>query len=153
MENGIGNILYIILMVIVLALSMLKKAKSPGSEDTSMPEREVDESPGEAFPRFDDWFDKKEDVRQEPVKRPNIQPVPAKKLEYQPLEYKKIGYSLPSKRVPIKKRTVAKQNVMQTVRKSVTKEEPAELTTFWEREPIDLKRAIIYSEIIKRPNF
>ncbi|ASB48813.1 hypothetical protein [Alkalitalea saponilacus] len=157
MGDALGDIVYILLMLGALIFSLYKKSKSAGQDGDFMPEHEVGESPGEAFPTFKDLFgdaDEEEKVPAIGKKTPETEyaTMQAEKLKPQKLEYKKPVYQSIQKRERIKKPervSRIKQKISQM--SLATKEKAIDETSYWDDEEFDLKKAIIYSEIIKRP--
>ena len=153
MNNGLGDILYILVMIAALVFSIYKKAKSAEQGGSIMPEREVDDYPDEAFPSFDDWFDKKGTDRSKPVAEEVAQPMQPGKMQHKPLEYKKPDYQIIRKTDALKRPERITRITPRQVRKSLAKEDSNEQVSYWENEPLDLRDAIIYAEIIKRPTY
>ncbi len=153
MDNGLGDILYILVMVAALAFSIYKKAKGAGQDGSIMPEHEVEEYPGEAFPSFDDWFDKGKAEPKEKSTDNAVIPMQPGKIEHRPLEYKRPDYKTIKKSDALKRPERVTRITPRQIRKSLAKEEPTEQVSYWENEPLDLRNAIIYAEIIKRPNY
>ena len=165
MGDSFGDILPIIAMVVALVFSIIKKNRGTKEDDTSLPESEYTEVPHESFPTLNDWFDSSEsspeetspeEIKEEkPVTRPtsNMQP---EVMRPPKMEYNSSGYQRIKKRDNLKKPERVSRISSKIVSKTLAKEDddsqPIDSTGF-NNEPFDLRRAIIYTEILKRPVF
>lgn len=150
MGDSIGDILYIVVMVAALVFSIYKKTKGGSQGGTIMPERQVGDPFDEVFPTFNPhWHDEKEIV-EKPIKHPPkpVKPQEAERVKYQRIDFQRIKKSGKAKSL---ERT-SRINVTSIQRKS-TPEIESEQQFYWDEEPLDLQNAIIYSEIIKRPDY
>lgn len=152
--DSLGDILYILVMIGALIFSVIRKSRNAARKGEVMPEYEVEEYPQEAFPPFSEWLD------DEAIKKPQrdyqneaeIQPMQAERLQHQKLQYKKPDYQSIKKSDSLKR----PERITRITRKPVHKSLAEEANSYgdssvWNGESFDLKRAIIYSEIIKRP--
>jgi hypothetical protein len=150
MGDGIGDIIYIIVMIAALVFSIYKKAKASKHDGDVMPEHQVGDSPTESFPSFKDWFNDDEEEPEEIV-RPQIQTMEAVPLKPNRLNYKKPEYKGMQKSDSLKRPERVTRITKRTVHNSLNPGKIAETFTYWDDEQLDLQKAIIYSEIIKRP--
>ncbi|MDG5799551.1 hypothetical protein QA597_04150 [Marinilabiliaceae bacterium ANBcel2] len=145
--DSLGDILYLLIMVAVLVISVIKKPKS--DEDVVVPESENDE-----FPPFDDWLDqpKEKNKKKDSDSSERMEP---EKMKPEKLEYKRPEYKNITKQKSFKQRDRNPSIMRHPSRKKslVTEDDITAKSDLWDSEEIDLKKAVIYSEIIKRPDF
>jgi hypothetical protein len=152
--DSLGDILYILVMVGALIFSVIKKSRDAARNRELVPEHETEEYPQEAFPPFSEWLDD-EAMKKPPREYQNetdVQPMQAEKLQHQKLQYKKPDYQSIQKSDSLKR----PERITRITRKPVHESLAEEANSYgdssvWNGENFDLKRAIIYSEIIKRP--
>ncbi len=152
--DSIGDILYILVMVGALIFSVIKKSRDAARNRELVPEHETEEYPQEAFPPFSEWLDD-EAMKKPPREYQNeadVQPMQTEKLQHQKLQYKKPDYQSIKKSDSLKRPERITRITRKPVHKSLAEEENSyDEPPVWNGESFDLKRAIIYSEIIKRP--
>jgi hypothetical protein len=152
--DSLGDILYILVMVGALIFSVIKKSRDAARNRELVPEHETEEYPQEAFPPFSEWLDD-EAMKKPPREYQNkvdVQPMQAETLQHQKLQYKKPDYQSIKKSDSLKR----PERITRITRKPVHESLAEEANSYgdssvWNGENFDLKRAIIYSEIIKRP--
>jgi hypothetical protein len=152
--DSIGDILYILVMVGALIFSVIKKSRDAARNREVMPESEAEDYPQEAFPPFSEWLD--DEVITKPTREfqyePEIEPMQAERLQHQKLQYKKPDYQSIRKSDSLKRPERITRITRKPVHKSLADEADSyNDSSVWDGESFDLKRAIIYSEIIKRP--
>lgn len=152
--DSLGDILYILVMVGALIFSVIKKSRDAARNRELVPEHETEEYPQEAFPPFSEWLDD-EAMKKPPREYQNetdVQPMQAEKLQHQKLQYKKPDYQSIKKSDSLKRPERITRITRKPVHKSLAEEANSyDDSSVWNGENFDLKRAIIYSEIIKRP--
>lgn len=152
--DSLGDILYILVMIGALIFSVIKKSRGADRNGEVVPEHEAGEYPREAFPPLSEWFDD-EAMKKPPLEyqnEPEIEPMQAEKLQHQKLQYQKPDYQSIKKSDSLNR----PQRITRITRKPVHNSLAEETNSYndssvWDGESFDLKRAIIYSEIIKRP--
>lgn len=147
----IGDVLYLIVMVVALVASIYKKTKSNTHGGTIIPEREVGDPFDEVFPTYNPQWHENEVTEERPQKHP---PEPKPALQPERIKYQRIEYNRIRKTDRIKRpeRTTRLTSRM-VKRKSTAEVIDKETEYFWDEKPLDLQNAIIYSEIIKRPDY
>ena len=138
-----GDILYIIVMLAAVVISILKKAKGSGQGGTFSPEQEAGDPFDEVFPTGKGWLEE-----EQPQKLPP-KPVLVKEEALPRARTMRINYQKIQKRP--ERTTRIKSRIAQN--RSRLEEPESESCSFWDREPLDLKTAVIYAEIIKRPDY
>ena len=130
-------------MVVVLIFSVLKKAKDKEQHTPAAPDHEVDDSLSEVFPSLKQiWEEQK--IPEYP--KPAILLVP-------PVQRKENREKL-KKRIGIKDRkTITSGLKKRNTQKVFLEEDEDSGITYWDKDPIDLQKAVIYSEILKRPDY
>ncbi len=152
--DSIGDILYILVMIGALIFSVIKKSRGAARKGEVMPEHETEDYPQEAFPPFSEWLD--DETMKKPPREyqnePEIEPMQAEKLQHQKLQYKKPDYQSIKKSDSLKRPERITRITRKPVHKSLEEETDSyDESPVWNGECFDLKKAIIYSEIIKRP--
>lgn len=132
--DDIGNILYILAMIAALIFSAYKKQKQAkktvqAPDEVVRPERDVMEE--------DDVLEELRELFQKPKPKPVV--------EEPKVEKKVVPLHMQRKQEP-KKTDIAKQKPVEII----SIEEEVEGSEF-DKEQIDLRQAVIYSEILKRP--
>lgn len=151
--DSLGDILYLLIMVGVVIFGVIKKSKTSGGGEI-MPEDEVDDYPSEAFPPLSKWLEEQLDPKPKPeiVTKPRVAPVMQKEREPAVSHFKKPYKPAPRKPYQSLEDTPRIQRKIAT-KESFIEEEPEYGTSFlWEDEQFDLRKAVIYSEILKRPS-
>ena len=154
MGDSLGDILYILVMIGALIFSVIKKSRSAAHKGEVVPEYETEAYPQEELPPFSEWLDDEiiQKRPQEFQKEPEIQPMQAEKLQHQKLQYKRPDYQSIKKSDSLKRPERITRITRKPVLKLLAEEENSyKDNSVWDDENFDLKRAIIYSEIIKRP--
>ncbi len=154
MDKNLGDIIYLVLMVAVVLFSALRKKKAPRQE-VPEPNGEVRDPMDEIFPTLKDLFGGEEGVEK---------PLTEQAESHQPLvniektdEQKKESPFLKSDYV------FSARSSMNDVRRQrrIYKKKPMDLESqvygegghSEKMEDFDLQQAVIYSEILKRPDF
>ncbi len=158
--DGIGEIIYIIIMVAIFIFSALRK-KKPREEDMPVPEDHQSENPfDEVFSPFkeifgDDERAPKKETQQQPQTEPEIVNRNEKKLKDAP--FIKEDYVFTSRTSP---QDVRRQRRSQTPGwQDKLKFQESEIFRKEEEEQkninswFNLREAVIYSEILKRPDY
>ena len=150
MDSSIGDILYIVVMVIALVFSIYKKSKSGNQDGTIIPEREVSDPFDEVFPTFNQNWNEDRVPADMPVKHPPkpVQQEIADRVRYQRIDFQRTNKSETSKRLERTSRLSRS-----SIQRKSTREPDSEQMYYWDEEPLDLQNAIIYTEIIKRPDY
>jgi hypothetical protein len=150
MDNSIGDILYIVVMVAALIFSIYKKSKAQNQDGTVRPEEEVGDPLDEVFPTFTMPKPKPAEPIERPVKQPPrlIQTEAVPRIRTSRTDFHKIKTRGDSKRLERSQRLTT-----HTSPRKSTQEPELEQHYYWEEEPVDLQRAIIYAEVIKRPDY
>jgi hypothetical protein len=155
MDKAPGDIIYIIVMLAIFIFSALKKKKRVNEDEIPVPEREVENPMEEVLSPFedilrDDEGKKKEDVAVTTSSSENRQ----KNLRGTP--FVKKDYVFTSNTLPGDARRQRKNRA--SGRQSFFKSEKKEF--FEEEEPyreeeewFDLRKAVVFSEILKRPDY
>jgi len=154
MGDSIGDILYLLMMVGALIFSVIRKSRSAEHKGDVIPEDEAETFPSEAFPPFNEWLEKEipQEETQEYQNKPEVQPMQAEKLQHKKLQYKRPQYQSIKTSDSLKRperitritRKPAHENLAENINSY-------NYTSVWDNESLDLRKAIIYSEIIKRP--
>ena len=138
----IGDLLYLLIGAIAIVAGLLKKSKSKERYEESIPQYEPDDNFEEVF---------------QPVYESNekniIKNVETKRLEKKPV------YESKFKRMNFDKRFQNRKTITTSLKKRketelvLEEKRDEEIKTFWNQETFELHKAVIYSEILKRPNF
>jgi hypothetical protein len=154
MGDSLGDILYILVMIGALIFSVIKKSRNAGRNGEVVPEHEVEDYSDDTLPPFREWFDD-EAIKKPPREyqnEPEIEPMQAEKLQHQKLQYKKPDYQSIKKSDSLRRPERITRITRKPVHKSLAEETDSyDKDSVWDAENFDLKQAIIYSEIIKRP--
>ena len=127
-------------MVAIAVFSIIKKSSSKKQTDVLMPEFEAENSPVEVFPQNRFWEEKV---------RPLNKPLEIKEKKVYRSEYKKIDFE----KRKIKKRTITSSLKKRQIAKVILEVDEQSNYSFWEEEQFDLQKAVIYSEILKKPEY
>jgi len=135
-----GDLIYVLIMVAIAVFSIIKKSSSKKQTDVLMPEFEAENSPVEVFPQNRFWEEKV---------RPLNKPLEIKEKKVYRSEYKKIDFE----KRKIKKRTITSSLKKRQIAKVILEVDEQSNYSFWEEEQFDLQKAVIYSEILKKPEY
>lgn len=135
-----GDLLYVLIMVAVAVFSIVKKSRGRKEHDVLTPEFEADASPEEVFPPGTFWEGKV---------KPLIRPPDNKEKKVHRSGFKRIDFN--KKR--IKNRTITSGLKKRQAPKILLEEDEQVNFSYWDEEPIDLRKAVIYNEILKRPDY
>ena len=138
--DSIGDIIYVVLMIGAVIVSLLRKNKQTTPPPTATPKRDFKD----LFPEIPNWM---EDDEEEVINAPS-KPVEAPHSVRPTLETPAppvFTYDAPSVAVP--GRIIVKPNPV--VANPVVMEEPH----LFDDEPFDIRKAVLYSEILKRPSW
>ncbi|MGQ1945824.1 hypothetical protein ACT3CD_01815 [Geofilum sp. OHC36d9] len=160
MGDSFGDIFYIIAMVGALVFSIIRKTRGTKQDGTSVPQSEYTEVPQEAFPTLSDWFDTPEPSPEE-VKEEKPITIPTSSMQPEVMRppkmvYNSSGYQRIKSRDNRKRPERVSRISSKIVSKNLVKEDDDSQTiasTGFDDEPIDLRKAIVYTEILKRPVF
>ena len=149
MGESLGDILYIVFMVVALVVSVIIKAKKAPHEETPVPQSEMKEvESDEDFPTFSDWLSGKEERLNET--ETVVSPTPTKQPDNIP--YTRMRSHLSESYHHTKRAEELKRS--EGVPQTPPKIDEVELeASEWFNDPQDLRRAVIYSEILRRPSF
>ena len=151
MSDSIGDILYIVVMVVALIFSIYKKSRANSQDGTIVPEREVGDPFDEAFPTFNRSLLEDEEPEERPLKHP---PRPTQATQPEKITYQKIAYQRLEKSGSLDRpERITRISPKSNHRKSIVQKVEDYQHFFWDDEPLDLRNAIIYAEIIKRPDY
>ncbi len=155
MNGALGDILYIVFMIAIVVLSMYKQTKRSQKPDIAVPDHEKDKHPIESFPPLDDWLNDGPFAGNEKLKPDELKtsPLRVEKLEPEKLQYTSLKRHRIQKKERIKKPELTSKLSYKKFRVGLGKEESIKEPSYWDDESFDLQKAIIFSEIIKRPNF
>ncbi|NPA36683.1 MAG: hypothetical protein GXO47_07520 [Chlorobi bacterium] len=134
MKSSWGDIVYLLVMVVFFIISSIAKARKKNATPVPHPETEEDMFPDGASPDpFAGIFDEDEQVHdtKEPVFVPRAESIPVEK----------------SKPVSSSQETAYSQEK----EKIFSYDDSEEHGSFWDNEEFDLRRAVVFSEILKRP--
>ena len=156
MDDIFGEIIYIVIMVVIFLVSALRKKK--GNRETVPDSERGEKNPmDEVFQPFKDVFSDEEDQETVPEKQPasesNAQYADRKNLDDAP--FVKDDYVFTSKTSPGDKRrqrknkNPGKQNVLKSEQDQPEGTQRQEGAPEW----FDLRKAVIFSEILKRPEY
>ena len=155
MDDISGDIIYIVLTLVVVLISALRKKKAPQKPE-SAPHREVGDPMDEVFPTLRDLFTEPEE--EAPV-APSAESLDSIESQGQPETvsgspgnpFVRSDYKFPSSssagEASRQRKMRKKKSELTRVRTQIDEEDVKE------QESFDLKRAIVYSEILKRPDF
>jgi len=132
MKEGLGDILYFLAMIAFFVISAIAKSKKGKKNVVTPPQPSGSTDGGSEFPWFDDVFKDEEES-------PAIEEVESA-----------IAYE----RIPVSEETEIVQKDVRKKREAFkySEVEGSEFEgSFWDDEEFDLKRAIVFSEILKRP--
>jgi hypothetical protein len=160
MGDSFGDIIYIIVMVAALVFSIIRKAKGTKQDGMSVPHDEYTDVPHESFPTSSDWFNDPESSsekinEEKPIDKPksNMQP---EVMRPPKMGYNSSGYQRIKNRDNRKRPERVSRISSKIVSKNLAKEDVHSQTiapTSFNDEPFDLREAIVYTEILKRPAF
>jgi hypothetical protein len=139
--DNIGDFIYVLLMIGAVIFSIWRKSKQEATPPVSNPKREFKD----LFPEIPNWMGDDED--EYAGKAPNI-PFERPRNEDQTLETPAppvFTYDAPSVAVP--GRIIVKSNPV--VVDGGLENEPH----MFDEEPFDVRKAVLYSEILKRPTW
>ncbi|MFT3740582.1 MAG: hypothetical protein QM786_17675 [Breznakibacter sp.] len=145
--DSIGDFLYLLLMIGAVIVSVIKKGNK--EKQAAPPPKPPQRDLKDLFPEMGNWMDDEEEEKapvteQRPTK---IEVVPsAKPVSWaQPVQKTPVfTYDAPEIAQP--GRAVGKSSPMQL-------HEDEENISLFDTEPFDLRKAVIYSEIMKRPTW
>lgn len=159
--DGIGEIIYIIIMLVIFIFSALKR-KKPERNDMPMPEDQESRSPfDEVFSPFKEIFEDEEPVPQKSPQQPiaEEQPVPPGKQirDLKDAPFVKEDYVFTANTSPAdarrqrKNRAPGRQEKLKSeeIDALKTEEDGRAVNHDW----FKLREAVIYSEILKRPDY
>lgn len=155
MDDIFGEIIYIIVMLVIFIFTALKKKKGREGEMTE-PEREVENPMDEVFSPFKEIFGDDDEEEYEPQPSPTVEGAGRGRTDLKDAPFVKEDYVFTSNTAPgdARRQRKNKKPGRQTFLKS---EEllPLEYeeTDAGLHEWFDLRKAVIYSEILKRPDY
>ena len=134
-----GDLLYILLMVVAVAFSLIKKAKKQHHE-SPFPDFKTINLPEEIFPPGMFREEKPKVLTQPPENKDNS----VNRLNFRKMDYGNRGQ---------KQRTITSELKKRQETKIFLEEEKQIMSSYWEKEQFDLQNAVIYSEILRRPEY
>lgn len=138
--KNFGDYFYILIMVGVFIFSIIKNTRKKEEQTpSSNPNRRIPDVLEEVFPDIRNWMDDEEETQVVPEPVPVIQT-----LETIP-PTTHFTYDSPENAQPT--RGITRQTVISA---PMELESDQESMTLWD-EPIDLRKAVLYAEILKRP--
>ena len=141
----LGDLVYILVGVVALLFSFIKKSKNRGRLEESLPQYEQ-ESNFDLEEVLQTVFNTPESTKTNKIEIPKLEKKPVYESKYKRMSYenrhqnrKIITSSLKKRKEP----TIFLEE----------KEKEEEKKIYWSEENFDLHKAVIYSEILKQPNF
>lgn len=141
-------------MIAIVVLSMYKQAKRSQEPDIAVPDQK-DKHPTDNFPPLDDWLNDRPIAGDEKLKPDELKtsPLRVEKLKPEKLQYTGLKRHRIQKKERIKKPELTSKLSYKKFRVGLEKEGSIKEPSYWDDESFDLQKAIIFSEILKRPNF
>jgi len=137
----LGDLIYILIGVVVLVYSLIKKAKTKEQPEAIFSEYEADNT-------FDNVF-QPSDVLNE---RPKITPFKTTRIkDREALQFKHQRVGLQN-RIE-KRKTIESKLSKRNITNFFEEDEKQDMINIREEDLFDLQKAVIYSEILKRPEF
>jgi hypothetical protein len=133
-----GDLIYVLIMVVVAVFSFLRSNRSKERQDMPIPEFKTIKLPEEMFPPGM-FGEEKANVLTKPPEK--------KSITVGRSHFTRIDFE--NRRQ--KKRTIFSGLKKQQETKIFLEEEQQLISSYWENEQFDLQKAVIYSEILKRP--
>ncbi|PWE00974.1 hypothetical protein [Marinilabilia rubra] len=155
MDGISGEIIYIIIMLVIFIFSALKKKKGRGGEMPE-PDREVENPMDEVFSPFKEIFGDDEEEEEKPQPAPVAREFKNGRKDFKDAPFVKEDYVFTSNTSPgdarrqRKNKTPGRQTVLKS-EESMPNE--SEQTDSGLHEWFDLRKAVIHSEILKRPDY
>jgi hypothetical protein len=156
MEKVPGDIIYILVMLAIFIFSALKKKKRVSEDEIPVPEREGKSPMDEVFSPFKDIFDDEEEEKKKETaattpspenRKENLRGSPFVKEDYVFTSNTSPGDARRQRR----NRTPGRQPFLKSGEtESIEGEEEAYSE---EEEWFDLRKAVVFSEILKRPDY
>jgi hypothetical protein len=135
-----GDLIYILIMVVVALFSFFRANKNKARQESSIPDFETVNIPEEVFPPGMFGEERAKVLTKPPEKR--ITPV-------QRSHFTRINYEKRRQ----KKRTIFSGVKRQQETNIFLEDDNQLIGSYWENEQFDLQKAVIYSEILKRPEY
>ncbi|WP_462318966.1 hypothetical protein [Marinilabilia sp.] len=153
MDDIFGEIIYIIIMLAIFIFSALKKKKGREGESAE-PEREVENPMDEVFSPFKEIFGDDDEEEYKPQPAPVKNEREGKNLKDAP--FVKEDYVFTSNTAPGDARRQRKNKT--PGRQTILKSEESLPNEYEETDAglhdwFDLRKAVIYSEVLKRPDY
>jgi hypothetical protein len=139
--EGIGDILYLLAMLAFFVFSAVMKSRKKKQAPSAYPTDEYTEKPNQE----DDVLQELRDLFQpkSPTPAPSVREIPVQPVRQE------AKTTIPS---PSLKRTL--KTIIPTEKRNVTIQiEEKEDGSYWDQEEFDLQKAIVFSEILKRPDY
>lgn len=141
--DSIGDFLYLLLMVGAVIISIIKKSKD--KQVAPPPPKPPQRDFKDLFPEMGNWMDDEEEEQPvQPAPRTEVFPSAQSPTRAQPIETPVFTYDAPEIAKP--GRAVAKNAVVEL-------QEEEEGGGVFDEERFDLRKAVVYSEIMKRPTW
>ncbi len=145
--DDFGSVIYIVFTIIAIVFSIIKKANKVKDQNSQSPQTRKDTT-HKGFPDFETLFEDTEEMEEEVISdQPSvkIETVPSKQIQPKP-----VSNDFQEKVKEMERKYSRK------AKKSKTKKEP-EMCLVEDKEgdnfAFNLREAVIYSEILKRPDF
>jgi hypothetical protein len=135
-----GDLIYIFIMVAVALFSLIRANKNKERQGTQIPDYNTVELPEEVFPPGMFREEKAKVLTKPPEKNVN----PVYRSHFQRIDFENRRQ---------KKRTIFSELKKRQDTKIFLEEESQAISSYWENEQFDLRKAVIYSEILKRPEY
>lgn len=150
MKNSLGDIIYIIIMIVIAIISTVAKAKKKARSEMSVPENSSEEiisnEDTDILQEIDDWLNENREIVET---KEVIEPIIVEKKEKTPYVAMESTFAKTYQET----RTKRENKNINVIKASTEKEDDKTAEIYeWFSEPEDLQRAFIYSEILKRPN-
>ena len=153
MKENLGDILYFLAMIaffVISAIAKSKKAKKkvvPPPKPVEKPEKNVGDGGSSGFPWLDEIFKEEEqEVVEEQVPDTGTETEAVKEVPVDDrIEIKVMKEELVDDRIEIDEVVFEHENFIYS---TVESEDGG---SYWDEEEFDLRRAVIFSEILKRP--
>ncbi|MDR2928926.1 MAG: hypothetical protein LBV41_12125 [Cytophagaceae bacterium] len=142
----LGDIAYGLIMLVAVVASIYKKAikNNRPHDDMPMPEQEIDDTLKEFFPTVRQLIE----VENRKIASPPAYRKPENVSQFS--DYRKNDF----KRQRIKEKETISSSLRKRIpQKDLFDEDESKTATIWDKDPFNLQKAIIYSEILKRPDY
>ncbi len=140
--KDIGNIIYIVFVIIAVVFSVINKANKNKSSNRQPPGK--GDSPRPGFPDFETLFEESDEPEEEPLEHPVFENSESP-VKIEP-EVVRNDFQERMRQIEIDKKRSFNKRKEESILRDVKKESESSFK-------FNAKEAIIYSEILKRPEF